>query len=106
MDNELIDIVTEIVADEIPYPSVETKLSHYRNKYPAICEKYKVLMQKACEPDFDMDKFIWMINIKKKVDTNRISAHDASVKVGQSLVDQYITPNLGDGSSHSIPPKQ
>ena len=35
-----------------------------------------------------------MINYAKRVKKNKISNHDASVKVGEKLVDKFIKPML------------
>ena len=94
MDEELKNIVYEIVNDELSYGSVERKHTYYKTKYPAISEKFKILIQKACEPEFDVDKFIWMMNMKHRIDDNKMTAHDASVEVGKVLVDEYVAPKL------------
>lgn len=94
MEGELKNIVIEIAADELNYGSSEKKHAYYRSKYPAIGEKYKVLIQKACEPNFEIEKFMWMIDMKNQIDDKKITTHDASVEVGKVLVDEYIAPKL------------
>lgn len=94
MDKEIKDLVIEIVNDDSIYESTGKKHEYYRGKYPAISEQYKVLIQKACEPNFDIDKFLWMMDMKSQIDSKQISTHDASVEVGKVLVDQYVAPKL------------
>ena len=94
MDTEIKELVIEIVKDELKYESSAKKHEYYRAKYPAISEQYKVLIQKACEPGFDIDKFLWMLDMKSQIDSKQISTHDASVEVGKVLVDQYVAPKL------------
>ena len=42
----------------------------------------------------DLNVITYMINQAKEIQKNKISNHDASVNVGQKLVDTYIKPNL------------
>lgn len=94
MDEELKEIVYEITMDDLSYGSPEKKLEYYKSKYPAISEKYKILFQKVCEPEFDVDKFIWMMQMKSRIDDNNITPHNANVEVGKALVDEYVAPKL------------
>lgn len=94
MDKDIKDLIIEIVEDKSLYKSSSNKNEYYRAKYPTLSEQYKVLIQKACEPDFDIDKFLWMLDMKSQVDAKKITTHEASVEVGKVLVDQYVAPKL------------
>jgi|UniRef100_A0A6C0BRW2 hypothetical protein len=71
-----------------------TKEMHYVSKYPNLSNIYPMIFKKACEKDFDYEKFVWMMSIKKDVNENNVTQHNASIKVGERLVDEYIKPNL------------
>ena len=68
------------------------KEEHFVIKFKEISDSYPMLIKKACEKDFDFDKLFWMIDQKEKVDTKTTTQHDASVEVGERLVDEYIKP--------------
>ena len=48
------------------------------------------------EGAMDIERLTYMINMIKQVKSNSISEHDASVKVGQRLVDEYVKPKLNN----------
>lgn len=54
-------------------------------------EKYPTLFQYAVEPKFDMKQFEQMLGMLDKMG-NGLSQHQASIGVGQILVDKYIKP--------------
>ena len=90
---ELKNIVNEMVKDNA-FMNSEEKLKHYVNKYPKISNEYPMLIKKACEPNFDIQRFKWMLDMIDNVKSNNITQHDASVKVGEHLVDEYVKPLL------------
>ena len=47
-----------------------------------------------CIGGMDIERLTYMINMVKKVKSNEISDHDASVKVGERLVDEFVNPKL------------
>ena len=42
----------------------------------------------------DIERLTYMINMIKQAKSNSISEHDASVEVGQRLVDDFVKPSL------------
>ena len=54
-------------------------------------EKYPTLFQYAVEPHFDMKQFEQMLGMLDKMGGG-LSQHQASIGVGQILVDKYIKP--------------
>lgn len=89
----LEEIVNEIVHST--QMNEHDKQKYFVSKYPMTSDKNPMLIKKACEENFDMDRFLWMWEISKNVDKNKISQHDASVQVGEMLVDNHIKPLLG-----------
>lgn len=60
-------------------------------------EKYPQLFQMAVEPRFDERQFNLMLGLLDKM-AGGMSQHQASVIVGQSLVDKFVKPAIGSSS--------
>ena len=65
-----------------------------KEKYSDFVEHYPTIYRKIVEGTLDPDKFEYMMDMLTNVKGNNISQHDASVKVGQKLVDHYVKPEL------------
>lgn len=62
-------------------------------EYPWFPEQYpKLHTMCSNSPNFDMEILKKMLVAKNLLDANELSAHDASVSVGQALVDRYVKP--------------
>lgn len=66
------------------------KEKYFVTQYADISNKYPMIIKKACEEGFDFPKMFWMMEQKNKVDSNEMTQHDASVEVGEVLVNEYI----------------
>ena len=66
---------------------VRQQFSHFENKYPA-------LFKKLTNQDCDAEQLEFVLNRLEQVRTGIKSQHDASVEVGQVLVDKYVKPEL------------
>jgi hypothetical protein len=88
----LEEIITEIV--KTTQMDEHDKIKYFVSKYPITSDKNPILIKKACGENFDMDRFLWMLKMSESVGEKKISQHDASVKVGEMLVDQHIKPLL------------
>jgi len=86
----LEEIIREIVRET--KMNETDKIKYFVSKYPITSDKNPMLIKKACEENFDMDRFVWMLQMSQSVDKKTISQHDASVKVGEMLVDYHIKP--------------
>lgn len=71
------------------------KQEYYSKKYEVLYSRYPHIIKKACEPKFDVDRFLWMLSMVDNVNMNNITKHDADIKVGELLVDKHIKPKLG-----------
>ena len=72
------------------------KLDVYSKKYSDLYAIYPQLFKKACEPNFDVEKLAWMLNMLENVNSNGVSKHNADVCVGERLVDEHIKPKLAN----------
>ncbi len=95
---EILDTVKEIqekvkIDKEQGLDENETK---YRltEEYSDFSMKYPVIFLKSLDGGLDMDQFQFMINMATKVNNKKLSQHDASVQIGEKLVNQYVKPNL------------
>lgn len=67
--------------------NVSTQFFEFENKYPT-------LFRKLVEEDCDQQQLNFMLSKLDQVRTGTQSQHDASVVVGQVLVDKYVKPEL------------
>lgn len=81
-------VIHEILADE------HKTHSKYLSKYPEFSSNYPTLFDKLFEPKFDKSILLNMMDQKQQIDSNLLSQHDASVKVGELLVNKYVKPLL------------
>ena len=63
-------------------------------KYSDFSMNYPVIFLKTLDGGLDMEQFTYMVNMASSVEEDKITQHDASVKVGEKLVDQYVKPSL------------
>jgi len=88
----VLQIVDEISTDSSCYG--EEKIEKYKTKYADFYSNFKVLLESSCEKEFDVEKLKFMLQYRDMIDKNDISKHDASVKVGEVLVNEYVKPRL------------
>jgi len=65
-------------------------------KYPWFPAQYPKLHTMCTGPNFDMNVLKQMLVTKDLLDANELDAHDASVSVGQTLVDRYVKPLVSE----------
>ena len=87
--NDILAIVQEIKDHS---GNAKDKLRYFRKKMPEFADKYPSLFQMACEPDFDIQRLSFMLNMRDNVSNQPISQHQASVRVGENLFKQYVKP--------------
>lgn len=101
--NKLLDTIKSLKKD---YDELKLKNDDDLNemklklgkKYPNLSDNYPSLFNLVFNPvsswDKDLKDLTQMVKLASKVKDNKISQHDASVKVGQQLVDKYVKPQL------------
>jgi hypothetical protein len=90
---ELKTIVIDEICKTIGMGESE-KLELFSNKYKDLYAQYPHIIKKACEVDFDVEKFKWMISMQESVKSDFVSKHNADITVGERLVDEHIKPKL------------
>lgn len=66
---------------------VRQQFNQFEHKYPAL---FKKLINGDCDPE----QLEFVLNRLEQVRTGTKTQHDASVEVGQVLVDKYVKPEL------------
>jgi len=86
------------ILDEVP-PLVRggETLDTIRTRYPEFSAKYPELFKKICNRA-DLTPIRTMLQMLDQMAEGRINQHQASIIVGQRLVDRFVKPQLnGDG---------
>jgi len=63
-------------------------------KYGYLKKNVVTIFNSCLKGDMNLKVLTYMINQAKELKKNNISNHDASVNVGQILVDTFVKPNL------------
>ena len=74
--------------------NVSEKFTEFENKYPT-------LFRKIIDNDCDSKQLDFMLDKLDQVRIGNQSQHDASVHVGQVLVDKYVKPELAKKNNQS-----
>ena len=66
-----------------------------KSVFPDFAEQFPQLFEMVLRPGgFDEKSLALMINLLDKMGSGQTSQHQASIKVGQHLMDKYVKPNL------------
>ena len=66
-----------------------------KSVFPEFAEQYPGLLEMLVRPSgFDETSLSLMISLLEKMGTGKTSQHEASIKVGQHLMDTYVKPDL------------
>jgi hypothetical protein len=96
------NILNSLIIDmKNPKSLYNTDLTMYKNnlfnKYKNINDSYPAIFTMIFNPKFNLhsyNRLKYMINMALKIEKNDITEHDASVAVGQKLVDEIVKPQL------------
>jgi hypothetical protein len=69
-------------------------LKNIQNKYLELNTDYPSIIKIAASPNYDENRLKYMLVMANKVSNNDISEKNASIKVGQLLVDEIVKPQL------------
>jgi len=85
------DSMRAILADIFENPNTP---EHFKEKYPDFFEMYPTLSEKVFEASFDKSTMLYMLEQKQKMEANKQTEYDSSVKVGTLLVDKFVKPDF------------
>lgn len=77
--------------DSIDFTTFKEEMS---KKYSDFRDNYPTIFEKVLDNTLDIERFNYMINMANKIDNKEMTNYDASVKVGERLVDEFVKPNL------------
>ena len=72
----------------------DTMRNKMQTEYPYIFEKFPSILNIALSESYNYDRLKFMLNASAKVTSNELSERDASIQVGQILVDEIVKPML------------
>ena len=72
----------------------DTMRNKMQTEYPYIFEKFPSILNIALRESYNYDRLKFMLNASAKVTSNELSERDASIQVGQILVDEIVKPML------------
>jgi hypothetical protein len=91
MDYNLILNQAEKLNKELNEPSKKYE-SEMIEKYNYLYKNVNSIFNICLKGDMDINVLTYMINQAKNIKNNKISQEDASVKIGEKLVDTYVKP--------------
>ena len=80
------------IAQTIRESRISNKEEHFFDIYKNFSTRYPMLYKMCCEPDFDIEKLKYMLNLMANVEGNVTSYEEATKVVGQTLYDLYVDP--------------
>ena len=86
--NKIIEFKKE---NKLPLEEFEIEMA---NKCDYLFSKFPFIFKMVCGENADLKKLKFMLENITSIKDKKVSEHDASVKVGQLLVDEYVIPRL------------
>ena len=68
--------------------------TNMKEEYSFLFNNYEPIFNISCSQSYDYRRLASMLGLAVKVNNNELSEHDASVQVGQILVDEIVKPQL------------
>ena len=65
-----------------------------KQKYKFLLENHEAIFNISLSQNYDLARLKFMLEMANKIRNNEITEHNASVQVGQVLVDQIVKPQL------------
>uniref|UniRef100_A0A6C0KQM8 Uncharacterized protein n=1 Tax=viral metagenome TaxID=1070528 RepID=A0A6C0KQM8_9ZZZZ len=100
--NERARYVREHVRDIARWVSQGDSEDTIRQRDPEFAELYPELFKKIIQRQ-DLSPIQTMLTMLDRMGEGRLSQHQASIIVGQKLVDRYVTPQLKGNGKQSAP---
>ena len=67
-------------------------------KYKTFSEDYPGIYKKSVEGTMNKNMFNFMLQMMKQVESKDVTEHNASVKIGEMLVNKYVKPVINDNN--------
>lgn len=83
----------DIIQDILSNPKKQSK-TQFQTTYPEFFRRCPVLSEKLFDPNMDRGMLQYMLKQKQQIMEQGVTEHEASVNVGNRLVNQYVKPML------------
>jgi len=87
----MVKNITNMMANGETEEAIRTKIPEFLDQYP---ELFKKIIKKE-----DLTSMYNMLQLLDKMGEGKLSQHEASIVIGKSLMDRYVTPQLNGSSS-------
>jgi hypothetical protein len=84
---EIMEIIKDIRNSTL---SSKQREEHFEKKYSDFSDRYPYLFNMACSESFDEATLNYILTMREKVTSNKMSEFDASKVVGQKFFDKYM----------------
>ena len=81
----------DIIQDILKNPHQQSK-TQFQVTYPYFFRRCPVLSEKLFDPNIDRGMLRYMLQQKQQIMEQGVTEHEASVNVGNRLVNQYVKP--------------
>ena len=75
----------------------EEYIEKMKSIFADFSENYPGIFDKILDNSINDEQFKKMLNLLNEMEEGQLSEHEASVKVGESLVNKYVKPVLPEG---------
>lgn len=83
----------DIIQDILKNPNQQSK-TQFQVTYPDFFRRCPVLSEKLFDPNMDRGMLRYMLQQKRQIMEQGVTEHEASVNVGNRLVNHYVKPML------------
>lgn len=99
---DILAIVREIRTSlDTAVGSMKSRRAFFEKRYPEFAERFPHLFQMVFDPEFNMERFEYMIRLRNDIQSNRTTFENASKEVGQHMFNEYIAPNLSNANQEN-----
>jgi|SaaInlStandDraft_1057018.scaffolds.fasta_scaffold280210_1 hypothetical protein len=88
---EVESILEKNKSNTLPLTEYKEKLT---KEHKDLSEAYPGIFDMSMNNTMDLERLKFMLSMWDKVDNSEMTEHDASVEVGQRLVDDFVKPSL------------
>jgi hypothetical protein len=93
MDDKEVDHILYI-AEKIKESTVRNKKEYFSHIYSNFQERFPMLYDMCCSPNFDIAHLEYMLGMIKSMNKGEHDEESASKIVGQTMFDHYVAPAL------------
>lgn len=79
---------------------IKTIRNELKEQYSDFELNYNSLFKLCTSEDYDLNKLMLFIQMASSVQRKEITEHDASVQIGEMLVNEYVKPKLNTDKKH------